>query len=179
MEPITILTGAPGTGKTTLAEVLAGCSPNGLHIPSDLFYHFPAHPIPPHRAEAQAQNEAVIGALLAAARSFAGRGFDVFLDGIFGPWFLPFMARELLPEIQTVHYVILRVERETAVKRVRGRPGYFEDGVVLQMHGEFEAQRDAYARFEVDAGEGEPADLAEEILRRRAEGGFLLDLQSL
>jgi hypothetical protein len=32
-----------------------------------------------------------------AAGSFATDGYGVVLDGVFGPWFLPVVARELLP----------------------------------------------------------------------------------
>ncbi|PCL54108.1 AAA family ATPase, partial [Bordetella pertussis] len=49
MLPIVIVSGPPGSGKTTACGLLAQADPQGLHLPSDLFYGFPAHPIPPYR----------------------------------------------------------------------------------------------------------------------------------
>ncbi|MFQ6689858.1 hypothetical protein OMF49_13505, partial [Bordetella pertussis] len=67
MLPIVIVSGPPGSGKTTACGLLAQADPQGLHLPSDLFYGFPAHPIPPYRPQADAQNAAVIRAVCRSA----------------------------------------------------------------------------------------------------------------
>jgi len=66
MSGITIVTGAPGAGKTTLSRRAAQADPLGLHLPADVFDTFPAYPVSPGLPEAPAQNGAVIAA--AAAR---------------------------------------------------------------------------------------------------------------
>src|SRR5215831_1189928 len=108
MSPIVIVTGAPGTGKTTFAACLAQRTARGLHIPADVFYTFPAHPISPYRAASHDQNRDIIIAVARTAATFAARSYDVFLDGIFGPWFLPVLAAELLSSGAAAEYVVLR-----------------------------------------------------------------------
>ncbi len=178
MEPITLITGAPGCGKTAVSKLLADRNPRGVHIPSDIFYTFPAHPVPPHLAAANAQNQAVIAAAVHAAAAFARREYDVFLDGIFGPWFLPFIASELSPLCPSIHYVVLRAPLETALRRVHGRSGHLKDEVVRQMHAEFESDLGRYARHVVQTESLPPVEIALEILHRRERGDFLLTLDA-
>jgi cytidylate kinase len=178
MESITLITGAPGCGKTAVSKLLAERNPRGAHIPSDIFYTFPAHPVRPHLAAADAQNQAVISAALHAAAAFARRDYDVFLDGIFGPWFVPFIAGELAPAVPSFHYVILRAPLQTALARIRKRSGHPEDEVVRQMHSEFEQHGGRYARHIVETDGLSTEGTADEILRRREQGDFLLDLEN-
>jgi adenylylsulfate kinase-like enzyme len=39
-KPVLILTGAPGSGKSTVARLLAAKSERAVHLESDLFFHF-------------------------------------------------------------------------------------------------------------------------------------------
>ena len=179
MGSITLITGAPGCGKTTVSTLLAERSERGLHIPSDIFYTFPAHSVPPHLAAAQSQNEAVIAAAVHAAAAFALHAYDVFLDGIFGPWFLPLISSELSPSLPAVHYVILRSPLPTALRRIRDRSGHLSEDVVCQMHGEFEACLGRYGRNVVETEGRSTADVADLVLRGRERGDFLLALDAI
>jgi cytidylate kinase len=174
MASIVIVTGSPGTGKTTLAAYLSKSHARGLHIPSDIFYTFPVHPISPYRSEAHEQNADIIVAVTHTAVIFAGRGYEVFLDGIFGPWFLPMMAAELRPSRLPVHYVVLRAPLEIALRRVQDRIGHERDHVVRQMHAAF-ANLGRYAGHTLDS-QGRVEEVAAEFARRHAGGEFLLDL---
>ena len=173
MSPIVIITGPPGTGKTTLAAYLARAKPRGMHIPADLFFTFPAHPISPYRATAHEQ----IIALARTAATFASRGYDVFLDGTFGPWFLPVIAAEFRMTGATVQYVVLHAPLDVALNRIRSRCGDRRDHVVRKMHGEF-ADLGRYASHAIETTDRSPRDLAAEFARRQAEGAFTLDLRS-
>jgi cytidylate kinase len=178
MSSIVIVTGAPGTGKTTLASYLANASVRGVHVPADLFFTFPAHAISPYRPAAHQQNADIICALARTAAAFASRDYEVFLEGILGPWFLPMIAAEVQLSGAVVEYVVLQAPLEVSLSRVRQRSGRDRDPVVRQMHAQF-ANLGAYARHAVDAGERSTADLAREVATRRAAGAFTLDLQQL
>lgn len=87
---VLILTGPPGSGKTTTAEALASepGSPK-VHLHSDDFWHFIKNGvIPPYLPEAHEQNVVVVDVLTKAASGYAGGGYFVVVDGIVGPWFL-------------------------------------------------------------------------------------------
>lgn len=175
---IVILTGAPGTGKTTVASHLARASPQGLHLPADLFFSFPAHPISPYRPAAREQNTAIMAALAHTAAAFASHGYEVFLEGILGPWFLPVLAREILAHGHAAEYVVLRAPLETTLERVHAREGDARHHVVRQMHAAF-AELGPYDRHAVDIGDLCPEDVVGAVQRGRHAGRFALDLQRL
>ncbi|ABE41458.1 conserved hypothetical protein [Rhodopseudomonas palustris BisB5] len=120
-EEIVILTGTPGSGKTTAANSitqLPGCPK--VHLHSDDFWHFiKAGSIPPWQPEAHGQNATVIDVLVGAAAGYAKGGYFVLVDGIIGPWFLDgFRQLEAAP-----HYIVLRPDLDEAIRRCRERGG--------------------------------------------------------
>ena len=118
-----VITGAPGTGKTTATAMLAKQSDKekSVHMHTDDFYHYLCKgAIPPHLPEAHEQNRVVMEALLEAAKRYAHGGYDVMVDGIIGPWFLaPWLGA--VQEGYQVHYIVLRADRETTMRRATER----------------------------------------------------------
>ena len=120
---IVVITGAPGTGKTTTATIIAKESDmeKSVHMHTDDFYHYLRKgAIPPYLPESNEQNRIVIEAFLEAAKLFALKGYDVIVDGIIGPWFLqPWL--NIVQERYEVHYIILRADKETTMRRATER----------------------------------------------------------
>lgn len=116
---IIVITGAPGTGKTTTSAIVAkeSCMEKSVHMHTDDFYHYLSKgAIPPHLPESNEQNLIVIEAFLEAAKRYVRGGYDVIVDGIIGPWFLePWL--NIVREGYEVHYIILRANKEETLKR--------------------------------------------------------------
>ncbi|GGL13036.1 hypothetical protein GCM10012284_54610 [Mangrovihabitans endophyticus] len=120
-----ILTGPPAAGKTTVAELLAAnASVPTVHLTTDLFYRaIRTGFVPPFLPAAQQQNEVVIAAIVGTVATFAGGGYDVVVDGIVGPWFLPpFLAMAEQAEL-SLSYVVLRPDLDTTLSRAKQRVG--------------------------------------------------------
>lgn len=120
---IIIITGSPGTGKSTTSSIVAKESnfSKSVHMHTDDFYHYIYKgAIPPFLPESQEQNVIVIEAFLEAAKRFARGGYDVIIDGIVGPWFLEPWLKAVQDNYE-VHYIILRATREETMKRATNR----------------------------------------------------------
>ncbi len=135
---VIILTGTPGVGKTTVCRTLAGEDPHGVHLTGDSFFEFLAHPIAPIDPASKTQNTVVTTATARAARAYAEGGYRVYLDGIFGPWFMDHLLLNLGPACK-VDYIILRSPLEPVLRRATSRPDNpAPANVVRQMFDQFE-----------------------------------------
>ena len=172
---ITIVTGSPGAGKTTLARALAKAGPRGVHVPADLFFAFPAHPIAPTLPEAHEQNGTIIAAVTRTAAAFASGGYEVYLDGIIGPWFLPRVADELRPTGLAVDYVILRLGLMEAIQRATTRSGPGVEAIVRHMHPPFE-QLGRYEAHVIDTTGLAEVEVVGQFVLRQTVAAFALDL---
>lgn len=134
---ILVLTGTPGSGKTTAANRIAQLpgSPK-VHLHTDDFWRFiKAGSIPPWQTEAHGQNAVVIDVHAGAAARYARGGYFVLVDGIIGPWFLdPF--RNLG---SVLHYVVLRPDLEEAIRRCgeRGGDTLSDPAPISALHQQF------------------------------------------
>lgn len=91
-----------------------------MHLHTDDFFTAVSKGfIEPWQPESKAQNNTITNAIAAAAKQFALGGFDVVVDGVIGPWFLPEYQQALLDF--RIDYVVLRPDQNEVAKRARER----------------------------------------------------------
>jgi len=172
MASIVIVSGCPGSGKTILSESLARCEPRGLHLPTDVFYGFPAEPIDPTLKESHHQNTVIMQALARCASAFAEGGYHVVLDGIIGPWFLPTLRDEFSGGT-AVSYVVLHAPEAEALRRVRQRQGPGASSRVRHMVSAF-SDLGPYRAHVIETAGCTPAEVLAITQLGLAEGRFRL-----
>jgi chloramphenicol 3-O-phosphotransferase len=120
---VLVLTGPPGSGKSTVAHILteSAASPT-VHLHTDDFYAaIKSGFVPPYLPEAQRQNEVVVGVLAQAAIGYAQGGYDVIADGIVGPWFLELFRIAAAANRIDLHYAVLRPGVTVSLARAQAR----------------------------------------------------------
>jgi cytidylate kinase len=164
-----IITGPPGAGKSTVAQLVADRFEPSALVQGDTFFGFVARGyIDPWLHESHEQNTVVTEATARATSVYARGGFTTIFDGMVGPWFLPTFLEHA--EVDSVHYAVLLPSVETCVSRVRDRidHGFREEDVTRQMHASF-VKADIDPRSLIDA-EPDAVSVAEEALRRFTTG---------
>ena len=133
-----IVSGPPGSGKTTVSAALALSYERGVHLESDWFFRsIRSGFVAPWLPEAHGQNAAVMVAVADAAAAYVDAGYTVVWDGIVGPWFLGLVARRLGDREIRVQYLVLRPKRATASQRVQGRGDTPETSGAETMYDQF------------------------------------------
>jgi cytidylate kinase len=172
-----ILTGPPAAGKTTVAERLAtGASVPTVHLTTDLFYRsIRAGFVLPFLPEAQRQNEVVIEAIVGTVVTFARGGYDVVVDGIVGPWFLPPFRAASERHHLAVSYVVLRPDLDSTLSRAKERVGdeLKDVDAIAGLHAAF-AQLGDLESHAIDTGDLDAEQTTTEVRRVLASGEYRL-----
>ncbi|SDW47861.1 Chloramphenicol phosphotransferase-like protein [Amycolatopsis xylanica] len=171
---VIILTGPPASGKTTVADLLAStASTPTVHLTTDQFYRaIKTGFIPPYLPESQQQNEVVVDAIVATVSTFSRGGYDVVVDGIVGPWFLPPFRKAL----ENLSYVVLRPSLPTTLARAKERVGdeLKDVDAITGLHGAF-ADLGDFEPHAIDTGHLDAEQTAAEVRCLLAAGDHRLD----
>jgi len=174
---VVILTGPPAAGKTTVAGLLAAsASVPTVHVTTDQFYRsIRTGFVLPFLPEAQRQNEVVVEAIVGTVATFARGGYDVVVDGIVGPWFLPPFRALAERDNLTLSYVVLRPDLDTTLARAKQRMGHELKDVdaIAGLYRAF-AQLGALEHHVIDTGTLSAEQTSAEVRRILASGTYRL-----
>lgn len=172
-----IVSGACGTGKSTISKLLAensSCKMTVCIHTDDFYDYIKKDYIDPWKNEAGDQNEVVVNAVTASAKQFLAGGYEVYVDGVIGPWFLEQWLK-LADEGCDVRYVVLRPDEENTVFRAANREQRKEfpldDEAVRKMWRMF-SELGEYEENVVDTTNQTISESAEYIRKLLEDGGF-------
>jgi cytidylate kinase len=169
---VVVVTGPPGSGKSTVAALVVEAFDVAALVPGDDFFAFWTRGfVEPWLPASAHQNEVIVEAAGAAVGAYARGGCAVVYEGVLGPWLLaPFAAATGLGAL---HYAVLLPPVDTCLERVAGRSGHgFADpAATRQMHAAFTGAG-IDARHVLADPALPPAAVAAELLRRLRAGSL-------
>ncbi|MDG6917444.1 MAG: ATP-binding protein [Nitrososphaerota archaeon] len=155
---LVIICGVPGSGKTTLARLVAARSGRAVHLQTDAVRGAIANP--DYSAK---ESEFVYSACLAVAREALDAGYDVVLDGTFRTEARRGSAVAALEgRYNSITFVRTVCDQQTALRRNGGRDKAVPTERLLGIASAFE---DPPGAVDVDTARMGPEEAAELVLR--------------
>jgi chloramphenicol 3-O-phosphotransferase len=136
--PIFLITGTPGSGKSSVARALLQCFEFGLHLPVDdlreMVVSGIAHPVPTWTEETGRQFRLARESAATTANLYANSGFAVVIDDVISSEDVSSIFEPVFAEFD-FHKVLLQPRLEVALERNRTRtnkdfdPSFLEEPI--------------------------------------------------
>ncbi len=140
MSQIVIVSGPPGSGKSSVCESLCARYDRTVHLDTDQMYGWIRMGyVRPWQHGADRQNRMVARAAARAATAYAQELLAVFIDGVIGPHLLPTYVEELAAAKVAVQFALLLPMVEETVRRAAAREPTLRvsERIVREMHAQF------------------------------------------
>lgn len=135
---LVVISGPPGSGKSTVSKRLAQAFERSVLVKGDEFFGFlAAGAILPWLPGAEPQNLVVQRAAALATGQFVRDGYDTVYDGVIGAWHLQqFLAAS---NVRSFHYAVLLPAAAVCEERVATRKdhGFKDIAATRRLHGQF------------------------------------------
>ena len=173
MSPLLVISGPPGSGKSTVAELIADRHDPSAVVAGDTFFGILRRgAIEPWREDASDQNTRITRVQAATAARYRDEGYSTVFDSVLGPWFVP----EFRAVAGPFDYAVLLPDVEMCLARVRRRHGhpFTNETATRSLHDQFVAAP-LDVRHVFDSGRRTAAELAVAIEVARSAGRLRID----
>jgi predicted kinase len=121
-EPIIIVSGATGVGKSTVSRLVAAAFDRSVHLQTDdLTASVVSGWVDPNSPKAESQNWTIGAALAVSAMTFAEQGYTTVVDGHLFPDGVEGLATACAARGLSCHYVVLLADLDTCWTRASNR----------------------------------------------------------